>query len=847
MISRKTEKEFKQNVDAINCLPKNRITKLFIDSKNRFWIATDGGGIVLLNRRNNKLTIYNSSNCGIESNNVSCLAESKYGYILAGTSKGFSRIDVEQKKSINYSSKNGFSLSSLTFGSIFTCSTGEVVMGGIDGMTIFREEALVNLGKAYTMRFTDLWINNHRVSSGDNTGILKMALPYSSELELHHDHRIISLKFATDNYIKTNQPNFQYKLEGFDKQWLNMDATNTINYMNLPSGNYTLKVRSQTNADDKNSQAIELKIKVLPPLYARWYAYLLYIIISTSIAVWVLRFYQSRLLLKTSLELERREKEQNELINQSKLKFFTNISHEFRTPLTLIMGQLEMLMQSSKIGPAIYNSIVNVHNNAVKMNLLISELLDFRKQEQGFKKLKVSEYDFVEYIREIFISFQEFAKFRGIELTFSTNKEKIPLVFDHTELQKVFYNLISNTFKFTHKGGKIHVGVEAGVNQVRISVSDTGVGISKENLNKIFDRFYQIDNEDDSSLQNKGTGIGLALAKGIVELHKGKISVSSTQGVGSTFVVELQYGDSHFLDNDQVEITEIQENIESSYKIQTVLDNKLLKEVSENQQKNFSSKPTVLIVEDNENLRQMLVELFASMYNVIEANNGKTGYQLAVSKHPDLILSDVMMPEMNGNDMCSKLKANFETCHIPVVLLTAQTSPEQNIDGLKRGADDYITKPFNVNILVTRCNNLLMSRKVLQEKYSRQIDNSAYTIATNELDQEFIERIIKIVEAHISDEKLDVDFLCSEMAIGRRVFFYKMKSITGQTPNDFIQNIRLKKAAWILQNVPDKTISELSEELGYNSVSYFGKCFKTKFGFLPSEYKNRSETHDAED
>ncbi|MEI7504477.1 MAG: ATP-binding protein, partial [Paludibacter sp.] len=535
---------------------------------------------------------------------------------------------------------------------------------------------------------------------------------------------------------------------------------------------------------------------------------------------------------------ERREKEQNEVVNQSKLRFFTNISHEFRTPLTLILGQIEMLMQSTKIAPNFYNSIVNVHNNALKLNLLITELLDFRKQEQGFKKLKVSEHDVVDYLREIFVSFQEFAKFRGIELTFVSNKDIIPLVFDYVELQKVFYNLISNTFKFTRKGGKIDVEIDADDRRVKISVSDTGVGISKDNLEKVFDRFYQADNLDDSSLQNKGTGIGLALAKGIVELHKGKISVTSTPGIGSTFVVELLYGDLHFADKEKVEIVESQEEIVNAYKIQTVLDIDFLKETSENQSKNFVEKPTVLIVEDNDGLRQMLVQLFDVMYTVLEANNGLVGYQMAVDKHPDLIISDVMMPEMNGNDMCTKLKGNFETCHIPVVLLTAQTSLEQNLDGLKRGADDYITKPFNVKILVTRCNNLLLGRKILQEKYSKQIDTTAFNIATNELDQEFIEKAIAIVETNIHLESLDVNFLCSEMAIGRRVFFYKMKSITGQTPNDFIQNIRLKKAAWTLQNVPDKTISELSEELGYNSVSYFGKCFKVKFGVLPSAYRN---------
>ena len=837
LLTNKISKEYNQNKQLTN-LPKNRITKLFIDRKKRLWISTDGGGLAMLNKSNDKFMLYNNRTCGIESDNVSCIGESKYGYILVGTSKGFSQIDVERNRSVNYSTKNGFPLLSMSYGSIFNSKDGELLMGGIDGMTVFREEALSNSGKDYNMKFTSLSVNNRKVIPGDETQILEMALPYTKEIEFQANQKIIDIEFSTDNYVKANQPNFQYKLEGFDKQWLAFDPKNSISYMNLPAGLYTLKVRSLMQKNVENATEITLQIRVLPPIYARWYAYLIYLILIVSISTWIIRFYQSRLLLRTSLEYERREKEHNEVVNQSKLRFFTNISHEFRTPLTLILGQIEMLMQSSKIAPNFYNSIVNVHNNAVKMNQLITELLDFRKQEQGFKKLKVSEHDIVEYLREIFVSFQEFAKFRNIELTFSTSKENIPLMFDYVELQKVFYNLISNTFKFTPKGGKISVEIDVDDINVKISVSDTGIGISKDNLEKIFDRFYQADNEDDSSLQNKGTGIGLALAKGIVELHKGRISVTSKPSIGSIFTVELQYGNLHFIDNNQVEIVESTDDTMSAYKIQTMLDKEFLKEVSEHQNKNFAEKPSILIVEDNESLRQMLVQLFESMYNILEANNGKIGYRMAIDKHPDLIISDVMMPEMNGNDMCTKIKGNFETCHIPVVLLTAQTSPEQNIDGLKRGADDYITKPFNVKILVTRCNNLLLGRKILQEKYSKQIDTTAFNIATNELDQEFIEKAIAIVEKNIDMESLDVNFLCSEMAIGRRVFFYKMKSITGQTPNDFIQNIRLKKAAWILQNVPDKTISELSEDLGYNSVSYFGKCFKVKFGVLPSVYRN---------
>jgi signal transduction histidine kinase/DNA-binding response OmpR family regulator len=582
---------------------------------------------------------------------------------------------------------------------------------------------------------------------------------------------------------------------------------------------------------------VKIDITVLPPVYQTWYAYLFYLLLISGISIWVFRFYQSRLILRTSLEYERREKEQNELVNQSKLRFFTNISHEFRTPLTLILGQLEMLMQSSKIAPAFYKSIVNIHSNAQKLNQLINELLDFRKQEQGYKKLKVGEYNLVDFMQEIYLSFQEFARFHEIEFVFTKNKEYVLIWFDYLELQKVFNNLISNALKFTPKGGKIGIQLDANDQNVTISVSDSGIGISKENANKIFNIFYQAENVDSGSLPNMGTGIGLALAKGIVELHQGTIAVKSIPNQGSTFTVELQYGDSNFRNNTHAEIIDNQSDVLIIPNIDTSLDTDFIEELSENQNIYYKEKPTILIVEDNDSLRVMLIELFSTMYNTLNANNGRAGFKLAIEKHPDLIVSDVMMPEMDGNELCSKLKSNFETCHIPIVLLTAQTSMEQNIDGLKRGADDYITKPFNIRILVTRCNNLLIGRKILQEKYSKQIDNSAYNIASNELDRVFIEKATKVVEKNIDNEKLDVNLLCSELALGRRVFFYKMKSITGETPNDFIQNVRLKKAAWEIQNNPDKTICELSEELGYNGVSYFGKCFKKKFGLLPSEYK----------
>ena len=730
LVTGKIEKEFKQSDVSIKNLPKNRITKLFIDSKKRLWIATDGGGIVYLNRSNESFIPYNSRTCGIENDNVSCLSESIYGYLLAGTNKGFSRIDVERKKSSNYSTKNGFALASLNFGSIFTASDGKLIMGGIDGFTIFNEESLSALGKPFSIRFNNLWVNNKKVIPNDETGILKNAMSYTDELVFRHDHRIISIEIATDNFIKANEPHLQYKLKGFNNQWVDIESNSNISYMNLPSGNYTLQVREMTKTEGNAGASIELKIKVLPPFYASWYAYLIYILLIIGISFWIFRFSRNRFLLRASLEYERREREQSEQITQSKLRFFTNISHEFRTPLTLIVGQLEMLMQSSKIAPVFYKSIVNVHNNAQKLNQLINELLDFRKQEQGFKKLKVSEYDIVEFMHEVFLSFQEYARFHKIELNIHFNQDRVMIWFDYSEMQKVFYNLISNAFKFTPNEGKIDITINAEVDGVTIAVSDSGLGISKSEQEKIFNIFYQSDNDE---MQKKGTGIGLALSKGIVDLHNGSIWIESEPNNGSVFFVKLKTGNSHFSDNSKVEIVENSFSDVKSITMDTKLDNDFITELSENQSVHFEVKPTILIVEDNDSLRELLVNIFQSLYTVLEASNGLEGCELAIEQHPDIIVSDIMMPEMNGNELCSKIKTNFETCHIPVVLLTAQTSPEQNIEGLKHGADDYITKPFNVKILLTRCNNLLVGRKILQEKFSKQIDNTAYKIESRNI------------------------------------------------------------------------------------------------------------------
>ncbi len=833
--------DFKSKFTHSNISPQTLVNDIYIDNKKRLWLGTNGAGVILFQPEKNIFEEFNSKSSGLESNYISAISITNSGIILAATSKGVSIIDEKNSKCFNYNSKNGFPLLSMLNGCILKLSNGNIAFGGINGISYLNEDLLSTPEKKYNLRFDKLWVNNRIVKPNDESGILDKALSYNSSITLNHNQQILEIEIATDNYLRRNQPNFQYRIKNNNTEWTTFDIKSPIALRNLSPGTYMLQVRKTILNEVDTDNQIELRIVIKPPFYASWYAYLLYTILLVSIVVWVISFYRSRLILQTSLIFERKDKEQKELANQSKLRFFTNISHEFRTPITLIIGQLELLMQSTKLASSHYKDIVNVHRNALKMTRLINELLDFRKQDQGFMKLKVTEKDLVAFLRDIYVSFVDFAASRKVNLIFNCENDKILVWYDYLQLQKVFYNLLTNAFKYTDKNAEIRIEVFDYVDKVTVSVVDNGHGITKESLTKVFDRFYQDDSESTYNTQNPGTGLGLALSKGIVELHCGLIDVTSEIGKGACFTVTLLKGNQHLQQKEHIEF--VNSDFESdNYIVQfNNSDLEFIEEATNNQLEQFQNTPTMLIVEDDNDLRNVLIRIFKPMYKILEADNGLTGFKIAKEKQPDLIISDVMMPIMNGNEMCTKLKGDFETSHIPIVLLTAQTTVEQNIDGLKSGADDYISKPFNVKILIVRCNNLLTSRKVLQDKYTKQMDISPKQIAYTAMDQKFIEKAVSIIESNISDKRIDVDLLCSEMAIGRRVFFNKMKSITGQTPNDFILTIKFKIAASMLKNNPELNISEISDQLGFSSAKYFGKCFREQFGISPSQM--RGELH----
>ena len=706
---------------------------------------------------------------------------------------------------------------------------------------MFQERSFYESQVKSFLNFDKLFIFNDEIAPGDESGILTEILAKTSDIFLSYQQNNVTVEFATFNYNSDRNRLFEYYLDGFDKVWTQTSGT-TVTYTNLPPGDYTLKVRSMENKESLKD-AICLNIHVSAPFYATIWAYLFYVLCLTALMVAFVRFKTRQAALRSSLEFERKEKERIEELNQVKLRFFTNISHEFRTPLTLILGQIEVLMQMD-LGTTIYNRIQRIYKNAWHMRNLISELLDFRKQEQGYLKLRVEEQNLVTFTRQIYMCFYEYAQKKEITYRFDSVEETISVWFDPIQLQKVIFNLLSNAFKYTSNKGNITVEVRKVASQAVVSVCDTGIGIPVEHISKIFDRFYQTDNASSSSSFTLGTGIGLALAKGIMNMHHGKIEVESTVGEGTKFILSLSLGNRHFSD-EEMAVTEGRESLiipEASVSSYGQLMAEEIKEPESQKNMDEEDKPTILLVDDNTELLSMLEDIFLPMYNVYTACNGREGLEMAQQIQPDLIVSDVIMPEMSGKDLCYKIKTNVELSHISVVLLTAQTSVEYVVEGLMFGADDYITKPFNIKVLVARCNNLIKNKKRLIAHYAgKVITESPVAEAINEKDKELLTKCVNIVRENFENPDFDVTALASELCMGRSKLYMQFKQMTGLTPNEFILKVKLDEAMSLLTDHPELNITEISVRLGFSSPRYFSKSFKAFFGIAPQGVRSRKE------
>ena len=564
-----------------------------------------------------------------------------------------------------------------------------------------------------------------------------------------------------------------------------------------------------------------------------WYlTRIAYILLTLVLLALIFHSYKNRIRLQTELEYERKHLEEVEKINQYKLRFFTNISHEFRTPLSVIIGQIELLLQVRPLLPFVYKRILSIYNSGIQLQSLIDELLDFQKQESGYMKIRVRHGDMIAFLKESFLVFEEYAQKNEVQLRLITSEETINMWFDSKQMQKVVNNLISNAIRYTSKGGVVTLIINKSVDKVSISVKDTGKGIKSEDLPHIFESFYQ------SQDAIEGTGIGLALAKGIVELHGGTIGVESKEGEGSIFTFCLPLECTHCCEEEIVEeeLSTLTERIDD-----TLWNDSTLMQGADNQERE-GGKPVfkLLIIEDDEELRTTLVDIFTPLYNVELASDGYEGWNKAADFQPDLILCDVLMPLMSGIELCRRVKTNVGTSHIPIVLLTARTGIEHELEGLRFGADDYIVKPFNVNVLLAKCRNLIKLRLAIQEQFTGE-PQATTQLALSSLDQEFMDKAVNVVMENLANPNFNISVFIQKMGVCRTLLFSKLKAVTGQSPNDFITTIRLKEAACLLKNHPEWNVTEISEKTGFNSVGYFGRVFKERYKVTPSDYRNREK------
>lgn len=817
------------------------IIRSFHSSQKDVYITTLGNGILKLNQKTNLFEPFPSSSSPLLS---------KYCYQIEETDTH--NFVVTGDKGIIFLNRQGDILQSLSSGKyllldafakdcgLLISQTGTIYIGGTNGLISVTEKNSDVRPENNRIYFTELYVHNNLIHPNDPSGILSMGLPFTQEIRLPHNQNRIEVSFSSQTPLRDNQQIYEYKLEGIDKIWY-QTALKSVSYTNLPTGTYTLKIREKRDSNQIMAETAQLKIVVLPPWYATWWAWLIWITTFLLISGVIINILYARKKMRDSIRKEQMEKQQMKEINEAKFKFFTSVSHEFRTPLALIIGQLEVLLLGNNLAPFIYGKLLKVIHQCQQLNNLVTELIEFRKYEQGRNTLHVSAHPINQYIGDICDGFQELALQQNIDFKLEPCETETEVWFDGKQMIKVIYNLLSNAFKYTPKGGTIKIGLSVNEpeNRLYIRITDSGVGIDAKDIPYIFERFYQANNKMPEQKQLFRAGIGLALAKSIVEEHLGTINVQSRIGEGSIFTISLQLGKEHLLNNQHIIFKN--EDKATDTVLPIITDNIQASEeiITENNNQIDGEKPTVVLIEDNQELLNILVAIFSPLYITKTATNGQEGLKVVRETNPDLVVSDVMMPVMGGTELCVKIKNNIELCHIPVILLTALNMPEQHLEGLVRGADDYIYKPFSPQILLARCNNIIRSRRMLYKQFSQKAETDISLLATNNMDKEFLDKITTLIDENISDQEFSIDKLASEMYMGRTTFYNKFKSLTGMSPNDFINSHKLKQAAVLLRQDLPISIAEIADNLGFNSPNYFCRKFKEQFGVAPSQYRQK--------
>ncbi|MDB5120114.1 MAG: hypothetical protein JWN56_1332 [Sphingobacteriales bacterium] len=806
---------------SVNCITE--------DSNGDIWIGLYHSKLIRYNPNSNHFKSYQIKN-GLPSNNVLGVLEDNDGNLWISTDNGLSKFNLKKGIFKNYNAKDGLPGNEFNYGSYFKDSQGELFFGTLKGLISFFPNQVTENPSSASVVFTGLKLFNKPVNTNSTDHILKKDIGMTKEITFSHDQNIFALDFAVLNYIRSNKNEYAYKLDGFEKNW-NYVTIPSATYTNLPAGEYTFLAKGTNNDGVWSANPAKLTIRILPPLWKTWWAYFLYVAILAAILFVFIRFLVIRALLK-----------REQYLHSMKLNFFTNISHEIRTPLTLILGPLEKLLKSTQNEPALNRQLLPIKNNADRLMRLITELMDFRKAETGHMKLYISPDNIIKFTKEIYLSFQNLAISRNISYSFESDIESIELFFDKDQLEKVLFNLLSNAFKFTPDEGQISVSVIRDSDFVKIKVTDNGKGIPPESQDKLFSNFYQVDEYGSHQI---GSGVGLALSKSIVELHNGTIhfesSPSDKDKQGSTcFCVILKTGKDHF-NKDQL-LKDYRDDEDSvRHPLQSETENIAHNKVITKAEKKY----TVLLVEDNPEVRLFIKESLDSYYHILECGDGLEGWETATEAIPDLIISDVMMPQMDGLELCRKLKLDDRTSHIPVILLTARAAYIHQLNGLETGADAYVVKPFSIHVLELNVRNLLASRETMRQKFSQVLTLQPSNVIIDTYDETFLSKIIQIIEDNITDPDFGVPVLSSEAGMSQPVLYKKIRALTGLSVNDFVKSIRLKKAAQLLEQ-NRFTVYEVAYATGFSDRKYFSKEFRKQFNQSPTEFTGRIKTKELE-
>ncbi|HSD63009.1 MAG TPA: ATP-binding protein, partial [Ignavibacteriaceae bacterium] len=630
---------------------------------------------------------------------------------------------------------------------------------------------------------------------------------------------------------------YAYIMEGFDKDWNYTDAIrNLATYTNLDPGEYTFRVKGSNNDGVWNEKGASIKIIILPPWWRTNIAYIIYFLLAGSIIYYTWKAQLRRIRIKNEYEMSKFEAQKLHEVDELKSRFFTNISHEFRTPLTLILGPAKEILESTK-DPRTKQNISLIKRNAGRLLGLVNQLLDISKLESGNMRLETIPLNIIPLLKAFVLSFTSYAERKQITLKFNSAENEIIVYVDKDKFQKIITNILSNAFKFTPEEGLIEVNVSRNDKYLDIKVSDTGIGIPKEKMSKIFDRFYQVDGSH--TREQEGTGIGLSLTKELVELHKGKIEVESEPGNGSTFIISFLLGKEHLRPK---EICETDEEIKYEKENSDIEEEEKVK--PEGTGVEFIEKeslPQLLIVEDNKDVRTYIKGNLKTDYRILEAVDGEDGWNMSIEQIPDLIVSDVMMPKMDGFELCKKIKTDERTSHIPVILLTAKAAKEDKLEGFETGADEYLMKPFDTDELKARIRNLIEQRKRLHEHFQKEGLSELRLTKITSVDKNFMQKVYDIVNDNLSDTNFSMDVFAERLLMSKSLLYKKIVSLTGEPPVELIRRIRLNRAANLIEN-KFGNLSQIAIEVGFNNPAYFSECFKKQFGVPPSQYQRRNQT-----